>query len=369
MYLEKELSEIVSIPSVTSNIIESKRCIDYCLNFVKKDINSDKLFVEQREFNGFHSMLISNCETMLFDILAVGHIDVVPATQELFVPKIDGTKMYGRGTADMKCGVLAALDILKDVIKLDKKIKYGVLIVSDEEIGGENGAKKWAELGLNAKVLLDYDSGKKFEYISQKSKGALCFEVETTGINAHGSRPWEGLDANDIMFEFIAELRKYFKSYSIENKPENVWVTTMHVGKIEGGDALNKISSKCKSLIDIRYTEDYKPEDIIKIFDDFKNRKNFFYKITTFAKNVFSDPNDKHWKRYFEILEKELGKKPVSSVFHGITDMRYFTNSNNIIIHHCPDIGEAHSDTEYVDLITLEKLKKVGLEFVLNYEQ
>ena len=60
MYLEKELSEIVSIPSVTSNIIESKRCIDYCLNFVKKDINSDKLFVEQREFNGFHSMLISN---------------------------------------------------------------------------------------------------------------------------------------------------------------------------------------------------------------------------------------------------------------------------------------------------------------------
>lgn len=371
MYLEKELSEIIKIPSVSSNIDELERCLRYCIEFVNNGIEKDKIFIDKREFNNVPSILFSNSDTMEFDILSIGHVDVVPAKEDLFKPKVFDNKIYGRGSADMKSGVLVALDILRDVVKVNKNVKYGVLVVSDEEIGGKNGSKKWAELGLNSKILLDYDSGDGFEYISQRSKGIVSVELEVIGIEAHGSMPWEGLDANDIMFEIISDLRKTFKSYSIYNKPKDTWISTMHVGIIKGGDVMNKIANFSKAVFDVRITEEYNVKDILKIFDEIvynsKYRGRISYKTIAEGEPVFSDENDKYFKKYVNLVEKEIGKKPELVIFNGGTDMRYFVNKNNIVIHHNSNIGPIHSDNEWVDLITLEKLKKVGLEFVLSY--
>ena len=371
MYLEKELSDIIKIHSVSSNISELAKCLDYCINFVSNG-NNKKIFVNKKEFNGIPSVLLSNVDTMKFDILSIGHIDVVPARDDMFKPKVLENKIYGRGSADMKSGILVALDILRDVVKIGKNIKYGVLIVSDEEVGGNNGAKKWAELGLNSKILLDYDSGDGFEYISQKSKGMVCIELKVVGTEAHGSMPWDGVDANDIMFEIINDLRKTFKSYSVYNKPKNTWISTMHVGNINGGDAINKIACSSKAVFDIRITEEYKVADILKMFDkittDGKYGGKISYKILATGEPVYSNENDKYFKKYADLVEMEIGKKPEFVVFNGATDMRYFVNKDNIVIHHNSNIGPIHSDNEWVDLITLEKLKKVGLEFVLNYQ-
>ncbi len=372
MYLEKELNEIIKIPSVSSNIDELENCLQYCINFVVNDENKNKIFINKKEFNGVPSVLISNVDTMKFDILSIGHIDVVPAKDDMFKPRFSEKRIYGRGSADMKSGVLVALDILKDVVKAGKNIKYGVLVVSDEEIGGNNGAKKWAELGLNSKILLDYDSGDGFEYISQKSKGIVSVEVEVIGIEAHGSMPWEGLDANDIMFEIINDLRKTFKSYSMYDKPKDTWISTMHVGVINGGDAMNKIACSSKAVFDIRITEKYTVADILKIFDEIvvegKYRGKVSYKLLAKGEPVYSDENNKYFKKYIDLVEKEIGKKPKLVIFNGGTDMRYFVNGDNIVIHHNSNIGPIHSDNEWVDLVTLERLKKVGLEFVLGYE-
>ena len=328
--------------------------------------------MNKKEFNNVPSILFSNCDTMNFDILSIGHIDVVPAKDELFTAKVEENKLYGRGSADMKSGVLVSLDLLKDVIEKNVDVKYGVLIVSDEEIGGVNGAKKWAELGLNSTVLLDYDSGDGFEYISQKSKGIAILELEAKGIEAHGSMSWEGLDANDIIIDTINELRGKFKNFSINNKPKDSWVPTMHVGIINGGDAMNKIASKSKATLDFRLTEQYKVQDVLNIINEIIDRKYkdlLSYKIIGYGEAVYSDSENKYFKKYKDILKKELdNKEPKLITFNDATDMRYFVNDKNIVIHHNSNIGPIHSDNEYVDLITLEKLKKIGLEFILNYK-
>ena len=371
MYLEKELKEIIEIKSVSSNIEELNNCLKYCVDFVQAK-NKDKIFINKKEFNGISSILFSNCDTMNFDVLSIGHIDVVPAKDELFAVKIEENKLYGRGSADMKSGVLIALDLLKDTIEKNIAIKYGVLVVSDEEVGGVNGAKKWAELGLNATVLLDYDCGDGFEYISQKSKGITIVELESKGIEAHGSMSWDGLDANDIIIDTINELRAKFKNFSIYNKPKDSWVPTMHVGKINGGDAMNKIASQSKATLDFRLTEQYKVQDVFNIINEIIDRKYkdlLSYKVIGYGEAVYSNSENKYFKKYKDILKKELNnKEPQLVTFNGATDMRYFVNDKNIVIHHNSNIGTIHSDNEYVDLTTLAKLKKVGLEFILNYK-
>ncbi len=47
--------------------------------------------------------------TFDFDILTVGHLDVVPAPKKIFVPNIEGNKLYGRGSGDMKSQIAIAL--------------------------------------------------------------------------------------------------------------------------------------------------------------------------------------------------------------------------------------------------------------------
>ena len=46
MYLEKELNEIIKIPSVSSNIDELENCLQYCINFVVNDENKNKIFIK-----------------------------------------------------------------------------------------------------------------------------------------------------------------------------------------------------------------------------------------------------------------------------------------------------------------------------------
>ena len=373
MYLEKELQEIVSIPSVSSNIRELNRCLDYCVNFATTNIDKSKIFINKKVFNDIPSILFSNCDTMQFDILAVGHVDVVPAKDELFKPKIIGTKLYGRGSADMKNGVLVSLDILKDVIKANKQVKYGVLVVCDEETGGNSGSREWAKLGLNGKILIDYDSGDGFEYISQRQKGSVWVEITTKGVDAHGSMPWNGIDSNDIMFSLIAELRKTFRAYSQLDKPNDTWVSTMHIGSIKGGEVVNKIASSTTAVIDFRIIEKYTLKDVEKtlntIIEESKYKNYISYKNLLYNKAVFSGINNKYFKNYSNLLEKEIGKKPTLTTFNGSTDMAVFVNENNIVIHHNPNIGPIHSDNEFVDLATVEKLKKIGLQFVLEYTE
>lgn len=53
--------------------------------------------------------------------------------------------MYARGCMDMKAFVVIGLSALEKILNENISIKYGVLIVSDEETGGFDGTKYWTE--------------------------------------------------------------------------------------------------------------------------------------------------------------------------------------------------------------------------------
>ncbi len=138
-----------------------------------------------------------------------GHYDVVSGgpgwrVTEPFKPRVIGGRVYGRGSCDMKGGIVSALLALAALSAAVDKAGYGVeaFLVPDEEIGGETGTGYAVEAGMprGRYVVIAEPTGAERVYIGQK--GRIRGRVVVRGRTAHGASPWLGVNA----FERAARL-------------------------------------------------------------------------------------------------------------------------------------------------------------------
>lgn len=94
-------------------------------------------------------------------LLLSGHIDTVPVgsshwTKDPFGGEVEGNRLYGRGSNDMKGGVATNLFVLECLHRLGLKLKGDVLLetVVDEEFGGVNGTLAGRLKGYNADAVV-----------------------------------------------------------------------------------------------------------------------------------------------------------------------------------------------------------------------
>ena len=149
--------DLMRFRTETGNISEIKKCLEYCKNlFPGLDVKGG-IF----EYPTTSPVLfLANTDTNDFDVLCLGHLDVVPASDDMFEPKIVDGKLYGRGSLDMKSFAVVALNSLEYVLKNNLNLKFGVILSTDEEKGSASThAFMNAHPDLRAKIVLDNDVG------------------------------------------------------------------------------------------------------------------------------------------------------------------------------------------------------------------
>lgn len=309
-----------------------------------------------------------------------GHYDVVPAgsgwTRRPFDPVIEGERLYGRGSTDMKGGIASFLVALKSIIDSSKKLKGSieVALVPDEEIGGESGA---GFLVRKVGVRPDYavigePSGSESIWIGHK--GAIWALVEVYGKQAHGSTPWLGVNAFEYMvklaYRFMTEYRQYLESkksmYEYDD-PRGARPTAMIGGEIRGGVKVNVVPGYAAFSIDRRVVPEEKLEDVEKEIVDFAKKASIDFgdarvevKITNRLPPALTDPSSDFVKTVQETAGKVLGKKPKLTVCLGGLDMRFYTEVNIPIVTYGPGVlSVAHVADEYLPLSEFEKMAKI----------
>lgn len=364
MELLEIIKKTISIKSVVGDFEELNKCLD----FLKKQYGTEEgIFIKQIEHNKYPSILFSNCDSLDLDVLSIGHIDVVSATNDMFIPKIENGKLKCRGAIDMKSFVITSLENLKEVTKLKLDIKYGVLIVSDEETGGFNGAGHWVnDLELKAQVVLDPDGGQNIETIVAKNKGVVIAKIDATGKEAHGSEPWLGVDANENLIDSISAIRKHFQYYSMHKLPEDSWISTMHVGTIKGGKASNQISAEASAELNFRLAEDY---SIYKVKEILNNLSNDYlnFDIVASAEPVIRNMDCKYLKIYSDCLSKNTNNdiKFINST--SASDGRFFAYKGMSLITHQATGGGLHANHEWLDLDSLLEFQRVQMDFLRRF--
>jgi succinyl-diaminopimelate desuccinylase len=227
--------------------------------FVKGWLESREMTVEDRSFDDLPVVLAEvgppNAPTVIWH----GHLDVVPAREGQFTPRVEGDRLIGRGAYDMKGALATMMCALKDVAAQDA-VRVRFVCVPDEEAEDitRRSTDALVKEGLRADFAL---TGEPTDlHIGVQAKGVLAVRVAVSGTSAHGSTPWLGdnaiLKAHDA-FRRIETLPFSRESSDLFDRP------SINLARIAGGDAFNKVPDLCTMDVDIRYLPNQDPGDIL----------------------------------------------------------------------------------------------------------
>ncbi len=357
--LEIELLELIkkmiSFKTTPKNFTEFKKTV----KFIRSYFSDSGVTINEHWFNGFPALFITTRETKRPKLLFQGHLDVVNGKEEQFTPRIEGNKLYGRGSVDMKSFVALAMKFVKDNPDLD----VGLIITFDEEIGSENGAKKMAELGYSAELLFNGDGGYNYSVIYGE-KGILKFEMKTEANPDRHPYPWNGKNAFDLFVDDYKKLEKIFSENGSATDEDN-WHTTYAVYDVKVHNKEFYTPDLAEAKITIYFTEDITTDELIE-----KIKREFKYsKITPFVKSerVFINPDSPYALELKKIMEKNFGREIALRTENGSSDARFYANAGIPIVI-VKMVGEDHhGDNEHILIDKIMPMYKSMEEFALGY--
>ena len=215
-----------------------------------------------------------------------GHYDVVPASDSAqFRPFIEGDKLFGRGSSDMKGGLvamIAAVQAMKECgIRLRGKI--GLTIVPDEETGGQRGTQYLVDqglLGVNGIGMLTAEPTDG--NVWNANRGAISLQVRVKGKPAHVGLHYQGVNAFEQMLIVANTLAVYKRDitqrqtqFRIEPEAARSSILLMG-GQCSGGSNFNVVPAECTFTVDRRINpeEDLAEEKqrLLAVFDRLKEQ-------------------------------------------------------------------------------------------------
>jgi succinyl-diaminopimelate desuccinylase len=227
--------------------------------FVKGWLEARDVKISERDHDGAPVILAEVGPAEGPSVILHGHLDVVPAFEEQFTPRIEGDRLIGRGAYDMKGGLAAMMCALHDAIGQDG-VRVLFVCVPDEEAEDVNDRSTdlLVAEGLRADFAI---TGEPTDlHIGVQAKGVLAVRVRVRGRAAHGSTPWLGdnaiLKAHDV-FRRIETLPFSRESSDLFDRP------SINLARITGGDAFNKVPDVCDIDVDIRYLPNQDPGGVL----------------------------------------------------------------------------------------------------------
>ena len=172
------------------------------------------------------------------------HLDTVPP---FIPPRLDGSRLMGRGSADAK-GIAAAMMVAAERLAGQGEERVDLLFVVGEEKGSP-GALAANRLPATSRWLVNGEPTES--RLASGCKGAQRLLVQVTGREAHSAYPHLGDSAIDRLVDLLTDLR----AVALPSDPI-LGATTCNVGIIRGGNAANVIAGHAEAELLIRLVGD-----------------------------------------------------------------------------------------------------------------
>jgi succinyl-diaminopimelate desuccinylase len=349
--LTRDLIRFKTTPDKPDEIV---RCLDYVGDFLKQN----GWLIEGHESNGVKSIFCGANRTP--KVLLAAHLDVVPGEERQFEPSELDRRIYGRGALDMKSGAAALMHLAADIGPNDS---LALIFTTDEETGGFDGTKYLLDQGIRPQVVILPDGGKDWRNIVHKEKGVFWVKISAAGKPAHGSTPWLGENAIHKLNQALQSIENSFKP--IASHPDDHWVATCNIGRIEGGSANNRVADSAWAVCDIRLTENDDPRQIESSLRSLMP-KGVTFEVLLDEPLVFVPQNDPAVTAYAEAIRQQ-GGEPRFSLDYGSSDARFFTPLRIPVILNQPTGDGNHGPDEWVDAASISTYENTVRAFLRTY--
>jgi succinyl-diaminopimelate desuccinylase len=327
--------------------------------FVKGWLESRDIEVRDHDHNGSPVLVadVGSTAEQAPCVVLHGHLDVVPGQPEQFQARVEGDRLIGRGAYDMKGGLAAMMCALKDLEAQDA-VRVRLVCVSDEESEeiDERSTDAFVAAGLGGQFAITGEPTNM--HIGVQAKGVLAMRIVVRGRSAHSSTPWLGdnavLKAVDV-FRQIESLPFSRESSEMFDRP------SINLGRIAGGDALNKVPDRCEMAVDVRYLPGQDPGEIlaqVRAIPEIDVTRTFLHPPVTVSRH----------NPYVEGLRDAVSRTTRGEVMSvgrdGASDAASFIEAGIPAVEFGPAGGGHHGPDEWVSISSLQRYRRALGEFV-----
>lgn len=269
MPVEEVLSELVRIPSVAR--LPNGAIVDYVRGYLGRF--------------GVASTVVAGAEGDRFNLFATigpadragyvlsGHLDVVPAeeptwTSDPFELKRDGERLVGRGSVDMKGFVACVLASVPSLVARPLGRPIHIALSYDEEVGCVGVRFLVSRLPSLCHPPLGCIVGEPTAMRPVlRHKGKAALRATVFGRSAHSSQPDLGVNAIYRAAEIVAAVRERTDRLAAEGPFSPLFeppYSTLQVGVIDGGTAINIVPDRCVLDIEARAIPSVEPRALLE---------------------------------------------------------------------------------------------------------
>lgn len=291
-----------------------------------------------------------------------GHLDTVGVASyegDAFAPEVRDGKLFGRGAFDMKAGVAAIMVAAANTAAEGIAGDIIVTLVADEEFGSRGTEDALAAFTADAAIVTEPSELN----LVLAHRGFAWFEVELTGLAAHGSMPHEGIDAivhAGLVLRAIDDLRARLESRPLHPLLEH---GAVRVSMISGGTDAATVADSCTMTIERRTMPGETPEaveaELRAMLDGLgAGTPNFRFELRRIvARGAFeADPDWPIVRAVAESAQRVFGAPPATRGEPFWTDAGLILEAGIPCLLVGVDGGGAHADTEWATTASVTQL-------------
>ncbi|PDT04382.1 acetylornithine deacetylase [Rhizobium chutanense] len=288
-----------------------------------------------------------------------GHMDVVPAgerewSSDPFVLRAEGERLYGRGTTDMKGFLACALAALPTLAAMKLRRPIHLALSYDEEAGCRGVPHLIAELPKLCNAPLGAIVGEPSRMQAVRAhKGKAAVRLEVIGRSGHSSRPDLGLNAIHAMANLITEVAEYGKSLTSGSFHHDFVppYSSLQVGVIAGGQAVNIIPDRCTCDVELRALPDISPLSLLTpVRARLAALREQGFEVGWQELSAYPGLALAESSELATLLRDLTGQEPLAAVSYGTEAGLYQQAGIDSIICGPGDIGRAHRPDEYIEI-------------------
>ncbi|SFV61868.1 N-succinyl-L,L-diaminopimelate desuccinylase [hydrothermal vent metagenome] len=304
-----------------------------------------------------------------------GHVDVVPAGDgwktNPFVPVLENGVVTARGTQDMKSGVTAFVQALKETENFNGTLS--ILLTSDEEgdaiYGTQIMLKHLKEIDLlpDSCIVAEPTCETIFgDAIKVGRRGSVNGVIELYGKQGHAAYPEKAINP----IHKISKILPNMAGVNLDNGDEYFSPSQFVVTDIRSGmEVTNVTPNSLKMMFNVRNSTKTTAEDIKEFVDKNLHNLDYSIKLSQSAKPFMTNSDTLVVKAIDKAIKKICGKPPKHSTAGGTSDARFMGEYKINTVEFGVINDTIHAPNERTTVDEVEKLYSVFVYLINNFNE
>jgi len=375
------LRDMIAIPSVNPMATNSGAPVERAVgNFIETTLARAGIDCERQQVSHGRDNVIgivqaTNGENRRRGVMLNSHMDTVPIDNmsiSPFDPMIKDGRIYGRGSCDAKASLAAMLTaVINYAQQPDRPATVVFAAMADEEFTF-SGSWKLIEKQWPVSACVIGEPTLLRRVIAHK--GIVRWRIGVKGLSAHGATPELGRNAVYDAARVVLALQEFARQLRTKEPHHLLGHTTLNVGRITGGQAVNIVPDRCVLEAEMRLLPTADGKHWLKECLEFVRAGVGPEVQLTFAEPYLLDPAMETPADALIVTSLGVAREQEFGDPGALEGANYGTDGSKLaragietVICGPGDIAQAHTDNEFVEIEQVELAARVYGHLLSNW--